>query len=500
VGFLAAVFILFNGAFAEQQIAQRLKAGTGLDFAAKGGMHIMLAPLAVRLDDVVIARPGAEPLVMAKSLTVPLTIRSLLSHRLAPNVARFDAPAFTFIVDGEGQANWVTAGDALDRALSRNAVPGEALRLDIGNGAISFEDRRRSNAFTAMAINGEAVLSTQGALDLSAGLLLNRQPAKFVLHADALARLVEDGTPADMTLTAEQFTASFSGRLRACEQVELAGTINVESADARDVASWAELDAPAVPRRLSINGSIESTGAAFRFPAIMVAADGAGLKGEAAFDAGAARPKLTAKLTTDRLALDPYLAGGSDKLDVDVTIAARAASWSGFSLGAMTLIAKRSSNEALLAIPDARFFNGAGFVNFRFAADGIAADLDLKQVDLSMLSREPKLKGRADIAASLTGQGQSIDALWSSLGGEATLLNGQGTMDGAGAFSGLSASFILRDGVAATKDVGLTLDGQKLKGSGQIDLLRQALDFEFAGSKSNGVTLKGPLSAVKRGD
>ncbi len=446
IAVLLAAVLLFNAGFAEREVKARLAQATGLQLEAQGGAHITFSPFGARLSDVVVKAPGGETLMTARSLTIPLRFAAVLSRHADARRAVLEAPKFNFTVDGEGQPNWALKSDALDRALSSQALDGEALRVTIVDGSLSYLDQSRGESFAAQAINAEAMASRQGALELAGVISLGNRFVTLSSHIESLARLAEDGSPASLSLTAPSFSAEFSGRLLARGTPALAGTAKLAAGNLADALKWTKLGLPALGQSFSIDGSIETKGAAMRFP--------------------------SAQMKLDTLSLT----------------------------GASTI----ESGAASIEIPGSAVAGSTGSLRFDLSAQGIKAVIDLKQADLARLGVQGSLTGRADLQAGMSGKGESAAALLSTLAGTGRIANGAGGIGTTGQFKGLAASFDIRNGIADTRDMKMNFNGNPFAGGGSISLLNRTLDLSLTrpkpGAKAETLEIKGPFRAITRND
>jgi hypothetical protein len=443
---LLAAVLLFNADFVVREAKARLAQATGFELDAKGGARLTLQPFGARLDDVVVTAPSGATVMTARSLTVPLRFAALLSRHANVSVARLDQPKFTLTVDGAGKASWALKSDEIDRALSAQTQDGDALRLEIADGSLSYLDQARNESFAAQAVNVEAIASQHGALDLSGTASLGNRFVKLASRIESLVRLAEDGSPASVSLSAPSLSAAFSGRLLARGTPEFAGTVKLTSDNLADALKWTKLGLPAIARTFSVDGSFETRGAALRFPSAAVTLDELSLAGAGAIDAG--------------------------KASIDI---------SGASLA-----------------------GGMGSMRFTLSAEGGQAAIDVKQADLGKLGVQGSLTGHADIRADMNGNGTSLAELIASLTGTGKIANGVGGIGTTGQFQGLAASFDIKSGIADTRDMKMSFNGNPFAGGGSIGLMDRTLSLSLSRPKSGGkaetLEIKGPFHALTRND
>jgi uncharacterized protein involved in outer membrane biogenesis len=447
---LIAAIMLLNAGFAERQIAARLGLTTGLKLEAKGGARVSFAPLAAQLHDVVISSPDVGVVVTARRLSVPLGLGALLSRHADLGAATLEQPKFTFAIDAQGRANWALRGDTLNRALSAQAAEGEALRLTIQDGSVTYLDQTRGETFTAQALSGMATVSNQGGLELNGTASLASRFVKFNANIGSLARLGEDGSPANIALSAPSLLAGFSGRILARGTPQLAGTGRVQMDNLPDAVKWMALGFNVPAKAMSIDGSIDSVGATIRFPAATLVLDAMKVKGRAGLDFAPAKPVVTFEIT------NPSFTGGT------------------------------------------------GTAAFTLEANAGTAAVNVLQADLGRFGVEGSLAGQADIRADLKGQGADVNSILSSLSGTAALANGLGSVSSTGKFEKMQATFDVKAGIADTRDMTMRFNGNAFKGGGSVNIIGRKLDLTLSrptpGAKAETLTIRGPLRALTESD
>lgn len=395
----------------------------------------------------------------------------------------------------------------------------------------------------------------QGALDLTL-----RHP-----EASALARLFDLGLDTRRRLGPVTLTSKVSGGLdKASLQATLAlsgGTATLSGSLADIVAKPAydlTLDiahpdlaalaaALAGPQSAAPHGKLTATArivgdpALVRFDRVSVNAAGTALGGSGSLALSGARPRLTAKLTGEDIALETLLApaaasaspassapprrppftrepidfGGLRALDANVSMTAKSLAWNEYRLDRPDLAVTLDDGALSLDRLTGQLFGGAFEAKGRLASAAqparLSVSFSVRDADLrEALFRSQGidlLSGRLTATAALTGQGRSAYDIVAALGGDgrfevrdgvlegfdlpavsarlehldrtANLVALLGTALGGGRtpFSSLSGTARVSNGVVRTDDTTLVSKAARADAKGEIDLPRWLIDM-----------------------
>jgi AsmA protein len=279
---------------------------------------------------------------------------------------------------------------------------------------------------------------------------------------------------------------------------------------------------------LQISGAFSSRNDGFQISAAQVKAGGFVGTGGVGLNWAGFRPKLA--LNLDSLALtateqndsaksaafwseQPLDLSGFESFDADVSAALKA---SALGPGKIQATLKNGLVQLTGQFADA----GGGVSGFELAAKlggeevQISALVDGKGVDLSTLWPKQFSAGKANVAAALTSNGRSIAGLLATLQGTTSLTIADASVlglaipkllsSGENIFKSIAANFKVSDGIAATDTVTAATKNISFSGSGEIDILRQALAFELVAKPKTktadqigGLSINGPWTAPR---
>ena len=545
---LAAViglWLVLSPGWALALVKDKMTRGLGRELSVAAGAQIEFSPdLALRLDRVSLAGASLmdEPFITASSLRVPLTVSGLFSHSLDLSQIKLVDAEIGLIIDEMGRTSWPE---------TQTPEPASG-RLLLENAAIRFFDRRSGQAFAVNGANMAVDISATGELTVNGAATINHQHAKLQAYVKNVARVSATGSPAELAMESPALSANFNGRLATANGLSLAGTVALSGPDLRGALRWAG-GAPGGTlglKTFNLTGGLDATARAFGVEDAEITVDGISGKGDLTLDFRGETPKLQAVIATGTLDLDRYVpaAGGSDLdwgtarlgfsalrgVDAAVTLDTANLIYSGAAFGpakiAANLVAGRlearivagSSAEASILL------DGSGPID-EFAL--VAAGRNANATELfGPLSGITWLDGGADFNATISGTGKTQQEMVSTLKGEVQIAINNGWLrgldmglglsavareiqkgwPGAGKgetpFSSLAASFTIADGIAAMKTLNLQSPAVTMTGTGEIDLLRRALDLRVdprlvASGQTTGlpvpIVVKGPWASPR---
>lgn len=524
----------------QQQLARRLE--------VKGGAHLTFLPLSIRLDAASLAMPGGQEgsFITAKSVRIPLSFTQLLFGDLDLTAMALEEAEVALLVNERDQASW-----------SFPAVKTPApLKLSLANGSLRYFDARNGQSLAISNVMGVVDIGADGNVGLTGTAEIKGRLARIDAALKSLSRVHEDGSPIDVTIETPEASATFSGRVVTAKVLSLAGSVTITSPDLRAAARWAGLaveDGPGYGS-LAIDGGLDSAGRAFAIRKATVALDRFRGSGELVIDFRNDLPKLQANLTAPAFTPGAFLPAGTAKsgdwgitplgfsilksFDAEISIDTPALSYGSAAANPariVTTIAKGKLDAAVAAR-----MGQAGTVALTVAIDANAqpeafsVGLKAENTDagtlLESLAGVDWLKGTGTITASLSGMGRTQQEIIGTLKGSASLSLTQGEIaaadlaamlsavtqrivdgwngaKGATPLTSLKADFIIADGIATVRTFNLGNPALNITASGDIDLLRRALDLRAepkivavgAGGVGTGAITSLPVSVIVRG-
>ncbi len=532
----AAVIIVAAGIFLTNRIrsvsaelAQRIESQTGVKVASSGLPGISFWPrFSVSLSNVVLAGPkgvSAGPLATIETMRIVPAggLLGLGDGGIAEVV--LERPSVNLLVSADGTANWNYG------ATTKGDEPSQ-LPLRISEGKIAFLDERSGAA--AEITDVESQVGFAGPADefnAKGAFVWNERRAAFTLFLKSPQRVAEDGSPTDLTLQAPGLDFQFSGRTVLTSGFELDGQAKIKGTDLWLAASWfgAHLPAGMNGARFELAGAVETSSKGLAFIKAQFALDDMSGEGDIALARGNGRPMIEAKVAARTVDLTRY--GGAatspassflntpwsskpidlsllQSFDANLDVAAHALARGAFRTGPAHLTASLREGNLELKLDKAAYLGGtldlalsvagkAETFQFSINGDGLAADKAL----LASLGLA-EVSGTLSPSISVTASGHSLDELISTLNGQASfrivsgaiktldlpaafgkvahaILEGWGRDERVStSFDAFSASFTIADGIAATTNLILTSPALSLTGTGEIDLLRQAVDLK----------------------
>ncbi len=563
--FATGAWAFIQPGFAIVELQDYVMRKTGRTLLVNGGARLEFLPRpGVRLDDVFLSNPQGMDgnFARAASAHLPMQLSDLVRRKLKIREIALVQPVFNFLIDREGRGNWVTGGKNGQNKPGSDAGSREPLTLLVESGSASFLDERSGQAFSLEDASAKITIGEDGELEVQGTAALNKQIATIEAQVKSLRRVGEDGSPFDLTITAPALTANFTGRLATPEGLSLAGAIDATSSDLRQLSKWlgSEIAGNAGLKNFSLAGALDSKRAVFSLSKASVALDGMVASGDATLDLSKKTPNVSAILSTDIFSLDPYLpsrkastpsAGKEgtgwdlsplafDRLkgiDGNLKLSVYQVRWNDAEFGPAELSSTLKDGKLETTVQDAALYGGKATARITLDGTQEAPVLQLVleaqgikgETFLSEFAEVEWLAGTTGLKASLTASGHNQREMMSTLAGsfsvdvsdgEITGLNivdmvstvSRALSDGWGhgpenltSFDRAQASFQISDGIAKTTDVKVSGPAFEVTGSGEIDMLRRALDFKFdpklvtGGNETTGlpvpVAVKGPWQA-----
>lgn len=499
-------------------------------------------------------------LVTGEGLSVGVDLLALFSRRIDVKEITLVSPTLTLVKFADGRTNWSEAnrdrpdsasgaGDAFSPDLS---IAG----LSIQNGTVSYRDEQAGKSMLFENVDVSADMPSANApLAVSAEFVTNGQSARGEAELASLSRfLAGDMTGVSVDAQIGPNTIRFAGDMSLEGVLEgdlVADLPSPEALAALSGGSSTSLPAEILP--------IEASGALSVTPDAVAIAGGRysfganRLQGPMTVALGDV-PFVSAKLSASDLDLsflsaeegsaeadpsaaegkgwstDPIDASALGLLDADIRLDAANIDLGTTTMQNVTASLTIDDARAVIDIPQAHAFGGA--LVARFVANNrnglsVAGDMDGKTVAIQSLLTDmagfDRMRGAGNTQLSFLGVGQSLDEIMRSLSGKGALDIGQGDITGvdlASLFGGsnaadavgdravtifqsLEASFTIEDGVMRNDDLLMSAKLFEARGSGDIDLGRQYLDYvlrpgvfenDVTGGFTIPVRVKGPWS------
>ncbi|HEY1707514.1 MAG TPA: AsmA family protein [Rhizomicrobium sp.] len=339
----------------------------------------------------------------------------------------------------------------------------------------------------------------------------------------------------ECSLTSDLLQASFKGDVTARGDIE--GALKADTTNLRAVADWFGVHLPDNDgfRTLSLDSRIETSGDAISLPEESLHFDAMTVTGRLNADLHGARPALGGDVVIDRLDLDRYLRtkakpaspqGGNRPatadgwsaepinltmlhlFDANLTIDTGVLRIRGLHINKTHLAATLNDGLLNVALSPMALYGGTGKAALVLDARGPVPQFQ-NAVSFDTVSMRPflndalnaqRLAGRGTLVFSVTSQGDTNGAIMRNLSGKGalTIVNGEiagidvsgvarlirsalnGDVVNANAatpFSVMGGSFVIANGVLATKDFHLEGTDFHATGAGTVDLGNRTLDF-----------------------
>jgi AsmA protein len=534
--FAAAAWEITHPNFVVAQLQDYVMRRTGRALVVKGGATLTLFPNPrVRLDDVTIANPSGTDgiFVNVGHAELPISMGDLFRRRIKIHDVTLSGPRFNFLVDARGLANWVASENTETSGKSdKTSKPKDPLSISIEDGSANFLDERNGQSYALGNATGLVRIGGDGELDVSGTAALNSQFATIEAHLNSLARVAEDGSPVNIAIKAPAITLNFDGRVGTRDALNLAGTMEATAPDLRALSKWlgSEIGGKAGLKNFSLAAGVDSLASVINLRKATVGLDGMTANGELTLDLSKKPINVSATLSTHLLDLDTYLetaggggsatpdwattpleAGGLKGVEGRFSLSAFLVKWKEAQWGPVTMTGTLRNGILEAGFQDGSLYGGKADLNvtlngttdvpaLQVAFDG--HDFDGAKF-FSQLAGLHWLAGTTALKTSFTASGRNQQEMMAGLRGDfsigvrdgtitgldimeriskvsSAILNGWG--DGPKSLSTItsaSASFAIEDGIAKSTDVQMSTPAATITGRGEVDMLRQALDFKF---------------------
>lgn len=552
VAALVLVLVIFLATFDANKYKPLIQAkaheATGRDLAIKGPIHLSLSPRpTLVVEDLAFANMpgGARPeMVTAKRLEIALDLMPLLSGRVSVASLKLAGADLLLETDRSGRGNWQFASESRP---AQGAAPTPAAPSDAGRSraagplsvrAILITD---SNVTYRTDANGKEKTLSIGRLLVEPGG--GTIPIEAAGALDQVPFALKGAVGSGALTGAPHFPVTLNGRLLGFDLAldgELGQTFKarISAGDLKPLATALGSALPDVGA-IKIDTTVSGALSAPVLDPLVLGIGGNDLQGKASLKLGGARPAISVNLQSQRIALGggkpavapaagrgdakpaakeakplfspaPLPFGALKALDLEARIEVSA-----FAMGDLALDGVSATitlaNGLLTAKPVAAGIAG-GHVTLDATVDAahqaISLDAIGQQVATDQLLKELGMTAyvvsKADVAAKLTGHGESAHAIASSLDGTASLTLGPGTIAGkalqgelgeaaklvsaAGDATKLSCGVIrlqIANGVAHPSPLVVETGEAVVNGAGAIDLGRETVDLKLTPRMTN---------------
>ena len=436
-----------------------------------------------------------------------------------------------------GEGDKTGGGDALKGLVNDIRIA----PIVISGGKLRYLDERSATTFAADAVNLNISLPTPDApLKLKGSVAWKKQPVKFTLFIKAPQRLAAAGSPLELALSTPRLEATYSGLMSLGKGFALAGRLEASSPSLRDLMRWLGVELPQQGRGLgafSLKGGLAMTEKSLTLKKALLRLDGMAAQGTIRIQTGGKRPKIIAALGMDKIDTNVYLPPLSEKdkaaentggaanvaanvpvdfaplaaLDADLRLAVNQILYRKVRIGRSRLAVKLSGGVMDAKLEEMAFYGGKASgrlvldgsgrkprINGRLRASGLDGQALLR--DFAAMER---LRGRLDMNMAITASGSASQEMLTTMDGTAAFRFADGSIKGINIarlirtvkksivngwkksptektdFAELSASFTIRDGIAATSDLKMLGPLVRLFGKGEVDIPRRYLDMRI---------------------
>lgn len=506
---------------------------------------------------------GEDALVTGEGLSIGVDLPALFSRRVDVKEITLVSPTLTLVKGADGRTNWSEANqDFSDGGSSTGEASSHELSigsLSIQNGTVSYRDETSGEEMLFENINLSASMTDASApLTASFDFVTHGHPATGDVKVASLSRLLA-GEMTGISIDAQisRNTVRFAGDLSSEGVLEGDLVAAFPSPDALVALSGgAATPLPTDILPIEISGALRVTpdaigitGGSYRFgtnrlqgPATVAFGDVPSVRAQ--LSAGALDLSfLTAEegsANADPSAAegkgwstDPIDASSLSLLNADIRLDATNIDLGATAMQNVSATVSIDDARAVANILQAEAFGGAlvgQFVANNRNGLSVAGKMDGKTVAIQSLLTDiagfDRMRGAGNTQLSFLGVGQTLDEIMRSLSGSGALDIGQGDITGfdlASLFGGsetaeavgdravtifqsLDASFTIENGVMKNDDLLMTAKLFEARGSGDIDLGRQYLNYVlrpsvFENAVTDGfsipVRIRGPWSNLR---
>jgi len=409
----------------------------------------------------------------------------------------------------------------------------------IKNGDIRFLDERSGGAFAAQNVNLEIRIGgLSGPVDVKGDLVWNKEKIKLNSFVKSPTTLTGRGSPIDLAIDTRLLKTQFNGRAKVDNGFGLAGNIAVNTPSLRQLAAWSgnPLTKGKGLGAFSAKAVLDLSQQNIKLSKARISLDGMNAQGTLAVSLAGKRPVITAHIGMDRINVNAYLqdTGSSSKtaksakassnsgwsdtpidmsgltaVDANLSIATSQIAYKNVLIGKTRVSASLKNGLLNAKLSEMVFYDGKAsgqiVLNGGRKIPSIQGALNAGGLNAYRLLKDfaqfKRLEGTGQMQLSLAATGRSQREMVSTLAGTAILKFTNGAIRGINIasmirnveksilggwdktdnqntdFSELSASFKIKDGLARNDDLKLIGPLVRVSGKGEVDMLRQKLDY-----------------------
>ena len=407
--------------------------------------------------------------------------------------------------------------------------------VNIEDGIIKYLDERSGTVFTAKDVDMTVSMPTLASpLNTKGSLVWNRERVSTTLFIKSPTRLGTEGSPLDVAIKGRLMELVFNGRGVLRNGIALAGKVDMKTERLRELAEWSgnPLEPGKGLETFSIKGALDMEGKTIKLSKARLALDGMNAQGNINVSLAGARPMIAANLGADRIDANVYAAphnkgsssgaitdGWSDKkfsfaglkaADADLNLAVSQILYGDVTIGRTNVRATLKNGVLTATLKEMTFYDGRAegklVLNGARAKPTFQGVLQSSGLDgyklLADFAKLERISGVTGVNLSVAAVGNSQQEMVSTLQGQGKFQFTDGALRGLNLahlirnvqsailggwdskpdqktdFSLLEASFVIKDGIAQNNDLKLLGPLVRVTGLGEVDLLRQSLDYK----------------------
>ncbi len=532
---LSALWLMLLPGKLATSLADALEDDTGLGVAVTGPSSISANGngFDIRFAKVRMASPSASGglLIDIDELTMPLKSSVMLGAMTTLGSARANGAMIN--LDVSQPLNSDSAGGKTDASATAEPVV-HAFRLSFENSAVNLFDSKSSFKLNIADVTGIIERSAANEVLLHMTGMLNGVYTTLHMEADDATRLFAEGSPADIVLSSDSGELRFSGRTGWEPALAMDGRVFAASRRARDILGWLGLPAALAPEAaVEVEGALSTKGPEAKLPSfnwrvgsnggtgtlrLSPATEGLGIDGTLDAPALAYAPHWSRATTGDDWSSQAYRWLPLPPLSGKLSVSTRSLSVDDWRLTGAVAEFKFDDTGANLHLTadDGKVAVDASASRSTPPDFRLKAKLDEAPARQSLraIAGHGWLDGKLTLDLDLNAQGNDAAATVSSLKGSTALSVKEGKIDGyslkdllasggkgwrsaqADVTEGLNAAFSgqVNDGILALGKSRIKAKDLDFSASGEVDLLRRALDLKATPGAAKGATAATAIS------
>lgn len=499
---------------------------TGRMLNVTSGAALRMSPsFGVALNDISVAGASAlaAPVMQAKALFIPVSLLQAFGLQVPKENIVVETPIFTMSLNSDGRSNIILSDAALVSKSDVNTPLPARIQVTFQNGTFVYKDELSAKSFALSDADGLISVDEKQEITLKSGATLGGQRVHFQAVMNSLPRAIAEGSPFDFNLEGAAAAFGFSGRIVATKGIDLVGQATLDTGDAARLLRWLGVDLHGLSAEmpLSITSAVETQGPLILLKKAEIKFANMKALGDVSFAATGSRPSLTLALGLDELDTNFYstavkslapIGNWSDRpfdqndmnaLDVKFRIAANQTRFGDYTTGPAEVDGELK--DGILKTTIKSEASGTADIDFDAAQSPpkLSVNLDLKNVEaknfMPRFTGMNWLQGAMRLNASLNAQGASQAEMISTLNGNIEMQLDNGHIQGvemAGLAVHLQSEAVsgwegeatdavagnvklsVAEGVATLQENVIKAPGVKTSQTGEIDILRQALNLE----------------------